>query len=314
MSITDLPAPPSRQDPGNFAVRGDIFMAALPGFVQEANALQAEVEASQNAAATSAADAAAQAAIATYAKNAAVASSNYKGTWSSLAGPLAIPASVLHNGFVWMLSSSLADVAAATPGVSAEWINVADLAGLGTAAYADTADFQPAIGALSGIVKANGLGALSAATAAEIVALIGALQVAAAATAAACSGNAATASLAAAIADGAVATAAKIAANIIPLSKLARVGTSGHILYSGGAGADPFYAAPPVAPVSSVAGKTGAVTLVPGDVGAAAASHTHSYAPMTAVVDAAITGSGTQIIRFTRASGATFDVNAGPGG
>jgi len=54
MPITALPTPPSRQDPTNFAARGDAFMSALPTFATEANALQADVNAKQSAAATSA--------------------------------------------------------------------------------------------------------------------------------------------------------------------------------------------------------------------------------------------------------------------
>jgi microcystin-dependent protein len=62
--ITALPTPPSRQDPVNFAVRGDAFMAALPAFATEVNTLAGEVEA---AAATAAAGAAALAASTTLA-------------------------------------------------------------------------------------------------------------------------------------------------------------------------------------------------------------------------------------------------------
>lgn len=54
MPITALPTPPSRQDPANFAARGDAFLSALPAFATEANALQADVNAKQSAAATSA--------------------------------------------------------------------------------------------------------------------------------------------------------------------------------------------------------------------------------------------------------------------
>lgn len=37
--ITELPDPPSRSDPDNFAARGDAFVAALPTMVTEINAL-----------------------------------------------------------------------------------------------------------------------------------------------------------------------------------------------------------------------------------------------------------------------------------
>ncbi len=43
MAITSLPTPPSRSDPENFSERADAFMAALPRFATEANALQEDV-------------------------------------------------------------------------------------------------------------------------------------------------------------------------------------------------------------------------------------------------------------------------------
>lgn len=55
------------------------------------------------------------------AADAALASANYKGLWSSLSGPLAIPASVMHDGVLYMLLESVADVTAEEPGVSAKW-------------------------------------------------------------------------------------------------------------------------------------------------------------------------------------------------
>lgn len=54
MAITALPTPPTRSDPATFATRGDAFMLALPTFATEANALQADVNAKQAAAAVSA--------------------------------------------------------------------------------------------------------------------------------------------------------------------------------------------------------------------------------------------------------------------
>lgn len=41
MAITALPTPPIRSDPANFAARADAFLAALPAFADEANALAA---------------------------------------------------------------------------------------------------------------------------------------------------------------------------------------------------------------------------------------------------------------------------------
>lgn len=40
-SISELPTPPTRSDPANFAARGDAFVSALPTFVSEVNALAA---------------------------------------------------------------------------------------------------------------------------------------------------------------------------------------------------------------------------------------------------------------------------------
>jgi hypothetical protein len=45
MAITPLPTPPSRDDPANFAARGDAFLGALPAFAAETNALAGEVTA-----------------------------------------------------------------------------------------------------------------------------------------------------------------------------------------------------------------------------------------------------------------------------
>ena len=47
MPITPLPTPPSRQDPANFAVRGDALLTALPTFVEETNGLVAGVNAKE---------------------------------------------------------------------------------------------------------------------------------------------------------------------------------------------------------------------------------------------------------------------------
>lgn len=55
---------------------------------------------------------------------AAAAGNNYKGAWSTLSGALAIPASASHSGKLWLLTASVADVTAHTPGVSANWLDM----------------------------------------------------------------------------------------------------------------------------------------------------------------------------------------------
>jgi hypothetical protein len=65
MPITTLPTPPLRTDPTNFAARGDAFLAALPAFGTQANALEANVDAKEISANNSAGNAAASANLAT---------------------------------------------------------------------------------------------------------------------------------------------------------------------------------------------------------------------------------------------------------
>lgn len=60
MAITPLPTPPSRDDPANFAARGDAFLGALPDFATEANALATQVNADSITASGAASAAAAQ--------------------------------------------------------------------------------------------------------------------------------------------------------------------------------------------------------------------------------------------------------------
>lgn len=52
----------------------------------------------------------------------AAATANLKGTWSSLTGAIAKPASVSHNGAIWGLLNNLADVTLSQPGVTADWV------------------------------------------------------------------------------------------------------------------------------------------------------------------------------------------------
>lgn len=113
MALTPLGPSPSRGSaPDAFAIQADNLLGVqLPRLVTEINALQPSIDA-----------AAAAGPAATAAATSASASANYKGEWSTLTGALAIPASVSYNGSVWMLTSSTANVALITPGVSAQWL------------------------------------------------------------------------------------------------------------------------------------------------------------------------------------------------
>lgn len=136
MPITALPTAPSRAlRPADFANQADAFLAALPTFGTEANALAEEVngirdataviktetQAIRDQAAGSATAAANSAAIASACAAEAAASANFIGPWSGLSGPLNMPASVLHNGRTWRLLANLPDVTASEPGVSGDW-------------------------------------------------------------------------------------------------------------------------------------------------------------------------------------------------
>lgn len=102
--ISALPTPvPQRSSPGSFAARGDALLAALPGFVDEANAVAAYLAEMADL-------------TATY-----DALTNFKGAWSGLTGALAMPATVSHSGNIYALTANVADVTAHTPGVSASW-------------------------------------------------------------------------------------------------------------------------------------------------------------------------------------------------
>jgi hypothetical protein len=76
MPMTPLPTPPSRNDPTNFAARGDAFLGALPTFQVEANALEVAVDADAVAAAASAASAASSVTAAQAAAAGAAAAAN----------------------------------------------------------------------------------------------------------------------------------------------------------------------------------------------------------------------------------------------
>lgn len=141
MPITALPTPPTRDDPSNFAQRADAFLAALPSFATETNAVAAEVEADRTAVD-------AQTALVLPAASAALGAANYKGVWSSMSGAVALPASVYHAGRFWIALEAMANVATETPGVSSKWAPLVDDVGV--------LGFFATTTAPAGWLKANG--------------------------------------------------------------------------------------------------------------------------------------------------------------
>jgi hypothetical protein len=117
MAMTALPPAPSRAVPSTFSTLADAFIAALPGFVTEANALETNVNAKEVIAVAAADTASSASAV-------ALAAANYKGEWSAQTGAATVPYSVSHLGHFWQLSSNLANVAAKTPGTDAEWVEI----------------------------------------------------------------------------------------------------------------------------------------------------------------------------------------------
>lgn len=118
MTITALPSAPLPTDnTATFNSKAFALVAALNTFVTEANSLG--VDANADAAAALASQIAAG-----LSEDAAVASANFKGAWSTLSGALAIPASVSHLSKVWILTESVANVTTEVPGTSAKWLAV----------------------------------------------------------------------------------------------------------------------------------------------------------------------------------------------
>ena len=116
MTITALPSAPLPTDnTATFNAKAFALVASLSAFVTEANALEVQVDAD-------AADVSAKSISATASALSAAGSANFKGEWSTLTGALNIPASVSHNGVVWILKANLANVTTAVPGVSSQWL------------------------------------------------------------------------------------------------------------------------------------------------------------------------------------------------
>lgn len=111
--LAELSPAPTMQDPENFPERGDVHVAEVVAMVPQLNAALANVFANASIAFEGGRLAEATQGLAAY-----------KGPWSTLAGALAIPATVTHgaSNTIYMLLQSVANVAAETPGVSNKWL------------------------------------------------------------------------------------------------------------------------------------------------------------------------------------------------
>lgn len=133
MPISPFPTPaPSRSDSADvFVTRADATIGHFSTFTTEANQLQSDVNSAAAGAGSDSTNAAAAAVTAESHANTAASSANFKGSWSSLAEALTVPASVLHNSDFWQLINNLADVTLSEPGVnSSDWAYISSSSAL----------------------------------------------------------------------------------------------------------------------------------------------------------------------------------------
>lgn len=143
--ITALPTPPTRgDDPAVFESQSNAWVAALPVWTGEANALGAyldgvavDVEGFKDDAEQAVTDAQAQVTLAQgqvalasdeadraeAAADNAAAQANFGGLWDDLTGAVSPPLSVYHEGQYWQLLVALADVTSVEPGTDVDtWL------------------------------------------------------------------------------------------------------------------------------------------------------------------------------------------------
>lgn len=108
MTITSLPPPPVRgESPATFSQKAAIFVDSLVNFTTEVNSTVVDLNIVE-------ANCLASEVVA----DTAIQTTHYKGEWSTLTGSLAKPASVSHNGSIWLLKNNLANVTTQTPSTS----------------------------------------------------------------------------------------------------------------------------------------------------------------------------------------------------
>lgn len=129
--ITPLPTPvPSRLDPVNFSTRADTFLASLPTFgdelnefATEANTLALQVQNNKVSVDETYSDMQDLKNVMEGVYSNSVATSNFKGTWASLSGALAKPASVFHNDSYWILLKDITNITLSEPSdLNTDWL------------------------------------------------------------------------------------------------------------------------------------------------------------------------------------------------
>lgn len=150
MAITALPTPPSRvDDPDNFSIKADALLGALPTFVTEANALEANVNAKEVSANAAAVTATAKAGEALASANAADTSEAAAAASANAAAASAVEAGALVEKYLGALATDPTTDKTGGPLTAGDW-------------YVNTG--SGLIRAYNGTVWVNGISAVAGVT------------------------------------------------------------------------------------------------------------------------------------------------------
>lgn len=119
--VGDLPNKDTMTE-SEFNVAAEAWVEYQDGIAAEVNAFSTQANSLRTDCNTAKADAETALASAESARDAAASSSSFYGNWSELTGSLSMPASVWHDGKLWLLLADLADVTASEPSPSnSDW-------------------------------------------------------------------------------------------------------------------------------------------------------------------------------------------------
>lgn len=116
--------PNRNQSANDFADNADEWLAYQAPLADDYNGLAIYLDNLAIDVDADAVAAAASAAAAAESESVALGAANFKGIWANLTGALNIPASVEHEGAVYLLLNNLADVTLSEPSVTADWLNI----------------------------------------------------------------------------------------------------------------------------------------------------------------------------------------------